>query len=210
MRSLKHWTPTYVKDRLAEMWYQKTNPDKPWLTRDANLILDSYLKKSDHGLEFGSGRSSLWLAQRVAKLTSVEHNEAWYQRVKQMIAEHSTENIDYRYLAQAADEKDAPRSGYVRVADEFAPASLDFVLVDGIYRDHVAESVIDKLRPGGVLIIDNVNRYLPSDTRSPASRSLQAGPDGPVWEKVYREIESWRRIWTTSGVTDTAFFFKPC
>jgi hypothetical protein len=43
MRSIKHWTPRYIKDRIAEMYYQRFHPDYPWLTPAANAILEDYL-----------------------------------------------------------------------------------------------------------------------------------------------------------------------
>jgi len=59
MRSIQHWTPRYLKDRLAEAYYHRTHPGHPWLTRWANEMLASYLRSSDVGVEFGSGRSTL-------------------------------------------------------------------------------------------------------------------------------------------------------
>ena len=41
------------------------------------------------------------------------------------------------------------------------PEGIDFALIDGIYRDHVTLFLLPKIRLGGVLVIDNVNRYLP-------------------------------------------------
>ena len=70
--------------------------------------------------------------------------------------------------------------------------------------------VIEKIRPGGVLIIDNINRYLPSRSYSPESRSPAEGPKGAVWKDVADRMSGWRYIWTTSGIGDTALFFKPC
>ncbi len=209
MRSFKHLTPRYMVNRIREMWYQKTCPDHPWLTRQANSILDTYLKNTDHGMEFGSGRSSMWFAKRIANLTSIEHHEGWYKHVTQMFADNGVKNVDYRHFPKVAEDADAAGSGYVKVVDEFESGSLDFALVDGIYRDHVAAAVLSKLRPGGVLIIDNVNHYFPSGSHAPNSRSAQDGPNGEVWKKVHDEIASWRFIWTSSGVSDTAFFFKP-
>jgi len=191
------------------MWYQKTCPDHPWLTRQANSILDTYLKKTDRGLEFGSGRSSMWFAQRIAHLTSVEHHEGWYKQVSQMFADNHVDNVDYRHCPKVAQDADPAGSGYVKVVEEFDPGSLDFALVDGIYRDHVAAAVLPKLRPGGVLIIDNINHYFPSGSHSPNSRSTRDGPNGDLWKRVHDEVSSWRYIWTSSGVSDTAFFFKP-
>ena len=45
------------------------------------------------------------------------------------------------------------------------------VVIDGAYRAHVTKLVMPRLRPGGVMIIDNVNWYLPSRSRAPGSRS---------------------------------------
>ena len=56
MRTFSHWTPIYIKNRIGTLYYEKAYPEYPWLTRDANEILASYLVKNDIGLEFGSGR----------------------------------------------------------------------------------------------------------------------------------------------------------
>ena len=73
------------------------------------------------------------------------------------------------------------------------------MLVDGIHRDHCALQVLDKLRPGGFIVIDNANSNLPSATRSPYSRTFPDGPKGETWSRFARTIEAWRTIWTTSG-----------
>ena len=187
-----------------------TCPNQPWLTQTANEILNTYLKKSDIGLEFGSGRSTLWFAKRVAKLTSVEHNEIWVANVRAMLYKAGIENVDYRFLPKVADEGEASDAEYVRIIGEFDDNSLDFCLVDGVYREFCALKVVEKIRPGGVLVIDDIHRYLPSISHSPNSRSLADGALGPVWKEVEKLISDWRRIWTSSGVSDTAFFFKPC
>ena len=101
-------------------------------------------------------------------------------------------------------------AAYVKVTDTFDPNSLDFCLVDGVLRDFCALRSIDKLRPGGLLVIDNVNWYLPSGSYSPNSRTFTQGPVSPVWKDVEQRLSDWRRIWSSSGVTDTAIFFKPC
>jgi hypothetical protein len=208
MRSFRHWTPRYIKNRLTDFYYEKTHPSQPWLTRTANEILDSYLKKTDVGLEFGSGRSTLWIAKRIAHLTSVEDNDAWAANVLKMLTQAGLANVDYRFFP--IDSSDARASKYVKVADEFADTSLDFCLVDGTLREYCTLKVVDKIRPGGLLVIDDVQRYLPSTSFSPSSRSLTAGADGPIWQEVERRIADWRRIWTSSGTRDTALFFKPC
>ena len=210
MRTFGHWTPTYVRDRLRTLLYERSDPYAPWLTREANEILACLLRSSDAGLEFGSGRSTRWFASRVRQLTSVEHDEGWYEKVKQTLRANGIENVDYRLRARDRGEAGAADSGYPKVAEEFEPQSLDFCLVDGLYRDFCAFNVLDKLRPGGFLVIDNVNWFLPSPSRSPASRMADQAPSTEVWTEVNDRLRSWRRIWTSSGVTDTAIFFRPC
>jgi len=210
MRSTSHWTPRYVRDRIAELYYQRSHPDHPWLTRTANDILESYLRPTDAGIEFGSGRSTIWFGRRSERLISVEHDGQWHDKVRGMLSAAGLDHVDYRLVPRDVPEESGDESAYARVADELEAESLDWALVDGVYRDACALHVLDKLRPGGVLIIDNVNWYLPSPSRSPSSRSLADGPNGPGWVRLAGAVERWRRIWTSSGVTDTALFFKPC
>ena len=200
MRSFRHWTPRYVAARIAEARYHRAYPDLPWLTTAANEILTHWLRPSDVGLEFGSGRSTLWLSSRMSRLTSVEHDEAWYRRVRAGLEEAGRTNVELLH---------APKD-YLGVFGSIGDGSVDFVLVDGMERDRCATEAIRVLRPGALLVIDNVNWYLPSDSHAPASRRVEQGPDGPVWSAFVESVAGWRRVWTSSGVTDTALFFKPC
>lgn len=210
MRSFRHWSATYIINRVNELLYQHSYPDYPWLTKMANSILISWLKDSDIGLEFGSGRSTLWLAKRVSLLTSVEHDKTWYNRVQGILEEQLVSNVKY-YLREKGleDEEAGMTSSYIRIVEDFEQDSLDFVLVDGIYRSSCAYLVIEKIRPGGLLIIDNVNRYLPSNSISPNSRTFYDDPVSDIWAEFQKAMGNWRCIWTSSGVTDTALFFKP-
>jgi predicted O-methyltransferase YrrM len=174
--------------------------------------LTDYLKDTDIGLEFGSGRSTLWFSKKVSGLISVEHDRAWYEKVSNRLTENKITNCSYRFCPPepgSTHEEDKPDSAYVRVAKEITNGTLDFALVDGIYRSACAIAVIEKLRPGGMLIVDNVNWYLPNSSYAPASRSLRDGPVSDAWARFQTAVEGWRRIWTSDGVSDTAFFFKP-
>lgn len=185
------------------------NPHHPWLTRSANPILSTYLKKTDVGLEFGSGRSTLWFAEHVSRLTSVEHDPVWHEKISKEIEERNITNISYYFYPRTEEEEQGTSSEYVQVLNNFEGNSLDFVLVDGIYRCACAHSCLSKLKPGGVLILDNANWYLPSNSFTPGSRSFAQGPISEGWAALLNEVKSWRVIWTSSGVTDTAMFFKP-
>jgi SAM-dependent methyltransferase len=209
MRSFGHWTPRYIVSRIAEKNYYRTHPDLPWLTRTANEMLSTYLSPADSGLEFGSGRSTLWFARRVAHLTSVEHDATWHAKVTQMLKENNLSNVDYQLHPRNLPDEQGGETDYVKVIQSIKSDSVDFVLVDGVYRDFCALEAIRVIRPGGLMVIDNVHRYLPSDSSAPYARSFAEGPKGETWKKVYQVISQWRKIWTHSGVNDTAFFFKP-
>jgi predicted O-methyltransferase YrrM len=210
MRTFRHWTPRYISDRIAAILYRSRYPDRPWLTPTANEILTSFIRESDVGLEFGSGNITIWFAKRVRHLTSVEHNDSWYNHVHQILKDESYDNVAYHLMPRDKEDTEGDDSAYVRQIDGFSPNSIDFVLVDGIYRDFCVLGVLPLIRPGGILIIDNVNKYLPSDSRSPNSRSHQAGPNGETWVKAHQALHSWRTIWTSSGVWDTAIYIRPC
>lgn len=208
MRKIKHLTPKYVIDRLRTLVYEKKNREMPWLTIEANNIAKTYLLPSDIGVELGSGRSTVWLAKKVGQLTSIEHSKPWFEHVSKLLEEKKIGNVEYR-LAEPNTKDQTNLPIYYNQLRDFQDASLDFCLIDGLYRDECTRLLIDKLRPGGVMIIDNVNRYLPSESCSPDSIAVDQPPQTESWRLVYQEIGSWRKIWTSTGVTDTAFFFKP-
>ena len=206
---IRHRTPRYVYARTRLLLYEHSHPVAPWITPEATRMLDSMLVPSDHGLEFGSGRSTIWFAQRVCRLTSVEHDIAWYAVVTGQLKERELGNVDYRLVPLDQPAELGGSSEYARTALAFAVSSLDFVLIDGAYRDHTARYALSRIKPGGMLIIDNVNRYLPSNSRSPNSRTPTLGTDGQIWGGVARDLARWRCIWTSSGVSDTAIYVKP-
>ncbi len=210
MRRFKHWSIPYITARLKDIIYRRRHPNQPWLTPQAIDYIDQWLKPEDKGLEFGSGKGTIWLAQRVSYLTSVENILEWFHRVRQWLIETDLKNVNY-VLAGEKDEDDdkAKAAKYLQPALDIPDESLDFVIVDGRWRDQCAAVSIPKLRSGGLLVIDNVNLYLPCDSPAPNSRTIEKGPASAEWQKVWERIKNWRTIWTTNGVFDTALFIKP-
>ena len=206
-RSFKHWSLAYLLNRLRERLYRRLHPDLPWLSPEAVRILSENLRSSDVGLEFGSGRSTIWFAQRVGFLTSVEHNPEWHRRVSIQARRLGLTNLTC--LLVPGEDKAATDPIYARTAERFADGSLDFILVDGIFRDACAIASLGKLRSGGLFILDDAHRYLPSESKSPYARSLEEGPASPAWERFYAAVRLWHCQWTSNGVSDTVIFYKP-
>lgn len=210
LRSFRHWTPRYIRDRLNEIIYQRRFPDRPWLTAYAVEFLDGWLLPTDIAVEFGSGRSTLWFAKRVAKLTSVEHDAAWHERVSGQINTSGIQNVTYLFFDEDETTVNVESSQYVSIITGIEDNSVDFTLIDGIFRGYCARKMADKIRPGGLLAVDNANWFLPCESRSPGSRNRAQGPSDGNWAEFLGLVSGWRCFWTTSGVTDTALYFKPC
>jgi predicted O-methyltransferase YrrM len=204
-----HRTPRYVRDRTRQMIYERVHPDDPWLTPAAIRLLSTLLRPADRGAEFGSGRSTSWFAARVAALTSVEHDPRWHEAVTAALKDRGLTNVEYILATEDQPMERGGESAYARAALAFPDATLDFALVDGHYRDYSAKFILPKLKSGGMLIIDNVNWYLPCTSKAPNSRTAALGPATSVWAEVWQELTGWRTIWTSSGVWDTAIFIKP-
>jgi predicted O-methyltransferase YrrM len=210
MRSFRHWTSAYIRDRLTLAVREYRRPNDPWLTAPAVELLSSWLRPSDVGLELGSGRSTLWFAARVAHLISVEHDEAWFRRISGQLHERGlATRTDYRLCTDGKNGD--PASSYVGVVSSLDAESLDFVLIDGVARDHCALAALDKLKPGALLVIDNINWFYarPEPSRAPNSRSLADGFESAEWARLSAKLDAWRVIWTTDGVCDTALWVKP-
>jgi len=208
-RAFHHWSLRYLFDRSIEKAYRRAHPGVPWIAPAAVEFLEGYLKTTDQMLEFGSGRSTLWFAERVGHITSVEHNPDWHSQISFKIGGKGLSNISYFLHPKQADSVPASHSDYVLVTQSIPPSSLDVVLVDGINRAQCVLKSLSLIVDGGILVIDNVNRYLPSLSIAPNSRSIDAGPLDDEWCQVLDLISNWRFFWTSNGVSDTAFYFKP-
>jgi len=208
MRSYKHWTARYVLDRSLNLLSDFIHPHWPWLTRKAVRFLEVWLKPTDNVFEWGSGRSTLWLAQQVRRIISIETDAAWLELVWTKTMFHHLDNVELKFCPDAAanrTERDEYVSAIANTGKDF-----DLVIVDGpVKRDLCALAALPNVKPGGLLLLDNVNWYLPSSSRSPSSRSEKDGTGSVKWAQFAQQVSNWRLIWTTNGVFDTAIWVKP-
>jgi hypothetical protein len=132
----------------------RRNP-QPWYTYPAL----EYLKQLDFSdkvvFEYGCGHSTLFWARRAARVVSVEHNPAWYDRVRPLLPE-TCELL----LEQESDS-------YAKTAGRFSQR-FDVIVIDGLVtgrtRLKCARAAVLALRPGGMIILDNSN-WLPESSR---------------------------------------------
>jgi hypothetical protein len=211
-RRYRHLTPRYVLDRVRLIAHERRHPEAPWLTAQAVAFLERWLEPDLVGFEWGSGRSTVWFAQRVRQLISVEQDPYWYEEVRRRLDEQGlAPKVDYRRCA-VDDVADAAHP-YVSAISDHDDGALHFCLVDGVtrLRAQCALACLPKLERGGIAIVDNANWFLPREpkSRAPNSRGAADGYASAEWHEFERRVADWPCIWSSNGVTDTAIWTKP-
>lgn len=205
--------PPYLWRYLAQQSFHRQHPDTPVIVANAVMILDNWLRPTDRGLEWGSGRSTTWLATRAAHLVSVEHDPDWHARVRGYLeARGLTAKVDYRLIEAPADQMAEPCDhAYANVADEIEDGTLDFALVDGQMRLRCAQNALAKLKPGGLLVLDGANRYLPNrfGGRFTTIQHQRSEPLNQEWRDFANRLGDWRAMTTSDGLWDTRLWVKP-
>lgn len=210
---LRNWTPSLVAARFATWVYQVQHPGFPWLSPRVNDFLLLWLKKDDFGLEFGSGRSTVWFAQRVGFLISVEHNLRWYRKVKSWLEQRKIDNCDYIFAPTTfTPDEHLHQQGttYVSVVDRLADDSLDFALVDGVYRGACVDRLLAKIRPGGLLIIDDSQDYYWYLVGSTGCiPCINPEPGSKCWSSILQHLSGWRQMRVDTRLKTTDIYIKP-
>lgn len=144
----------------------------PWWTYSATRWLDLALGPRHKVFEFGSGNSTLWLAQRVATVLSVEHDPAWDRHVRAGLPPNVKLELRQVLGGSADAHQDDPYLEPMRVvADPF-----DFVVIDGMARNSCAELAVDHLAEDGIILLDDSDRLI----YRPAHATLAAAGFGRI------------------------------
>ena len=98
--------------------------------------------------EYGSGHSTLWWAKHTGSVVSCEHDEKWYQTIKDQLPDH----VDYHHVPLVYGGE---YSQYIKNYQE----EFDIVVVDGRDRINCAKNAVGALKKDGVLIWDNSDRH---------------------------------------------------
>jgi predicted O-methyltransferase YrrM len=157
--------------------------EAPWWNDRAIRYLAQHLRPGARVFEWGSGASTVWLASRGAEVISVEHDPVWVANVRER--------------CPAADVRAVPENvrDYTAAIDEFEDGSFDLVIVDGIYRGECLHRGASKVKPGGLLVLD--------DTDMRQLRRLKKS-SLPGWKKM-----SFAGFKATRDVRETTFFRRP-
>ncbi|WP_405211302.1 class I SAM-dependent methyltransferase [Dokdonia sp. Asnod2-E02] len=203
----KIWTPRYITNRLGLFVYEQFNKDKPWIAPSAIKWLEANLNKEMRGVEFGSGRSTVWYAHKLKSLVSIEDHQEWFQKVEEQLNNAKLTNV--RYVLKSCEKDASGNIPYVDVVKEFDNNAIDFVVVDGKHRDRIALEAINKLTSGGYLLLDDAERYIPIASHTPYNFKREGKTQPEAWKQFSDLTSDWKQIHFTSGVSDTVVLIKP-
>ena len=128
--------------------YDPTRTEPCWAPGSWNYLA-SIMPDDAQCFEWGGGISTLWLAQRAARVVSVESDAVWCRRIGDM-----TLNIPNVTLVHLRREW----RGYVDEVDLFPDS--DVFLIDGYRRIECLDKALEVIRPGGILVLDDALDYV--------------------------------------------------
>jgi hypothetical protein len=165
----------------ASIWSQSVKPSVssvskrwPWLTFDAIAFLKKTIRKQDAVFEYGGGGSTLFFLDHAQEVVTVEHDGVWFSDLVKIIGNTANwkgtfiepEATDQQgnpavvadYASDDADFKKHVFKKYATAIDSYKDHYFDIVLVDGRARTSCIAHALKKIKPGGLLIVDNAER----------------------------------------------------
>ncbi len=123
----------------------KENNPIPWFTYPIIDFISDRLSKDLEILEFGAGNSTLFFAQRVKTVVSIEHNERWHKKISQI----SPPNVKI-ILESNLDN-------YSKKASDLN-MKFDVIIIDGEKRNSCIINSVEILSESGVIVLDDSER----------------------------------------------------
>lgn len=119
----------------------------PWITYPAIEFIKRRVQSTMSVFEYGSGGSTIWWSNHVGEVISVEHDRAWFAKVRESLHSRATiSQIDLEY-----------GGAYCKAILKYQ-SRFDIVVVDGRDRVNCLKNCLAALKPSGVVILDNSER----------------------------------------------------
>jgi predicted O-methyltransferase YrrM len=153
----------------------------PWIPYKATEYLETKIQKHHIAFEWGSGGSTIYLAARLTRITSIEYDQDWHNHTTQELKARGITNATIKYIPPQPGPKTDPNQNDPRFTDPNAYTSrstqftehqwraycqaidqeselFDIILIDGNSRPSCIKHAASKLAPGGLVIVDNMDR----------------------------------------------------
>lgn len=118
------------------------NVEIPWYTYPAIEYLNNIDFSGKTVFEYGSGNSSKYWSRKAKSVFSVEHDKAWYEKIKGGLSANQTIKLcesEQEYLGAISN----------------TTGKFDIIIIDGEFREKCALIVGEHLAEDGIIILDN-------------------------------------------------------
>lgn len=119
----------------------------PWTTYPFIDFISLRLNSNIVMFEYGCGSSTLFFSKYVKEITSIEHNEVWFNKIK----DAATSNVFLNYIA--LDE-----NGLYCRQSHFTNKKFDLIFIDAEDRVNCILQSAGSLSESGVLVLDDSER----------------------------------------------------
>lgn len=142
---------------------KSTNWDvgEPWWNSRAIHFLSGQVAPGGTVFEWGSGGSTVWLATHGLRVTAIESEEPWAERVRDRCPTADVRYIPGADVGTLRSEEQLRDGGrhffdeYVASIDSYPDKSFDLIVIDGICRAECAKHAPSKVKPGGLVVVDD-------------------------------------------------------
>jgi len=175
-KALSRWYPVWVRSlqssgtRLADR--------RPCINFDAVASLENLAGHRSRIFEYGCGGATLFFADRVSELVSIEHDPGWFKCVQEKMGGHphacwtphlvspTSSVVPATHLASDPDayvSSEVRFSGfsfrdYAATIEAYQDNSFDLVLIDGRARPSCFKHALHKVKFGGAIVLNNAER----------------------------------------------------
>lgn len=157
-----------------------------WYNYGFLKFLDNRLTKDLNVFEYGAGNSTIWYAQKVNFVKSVENDQKWIEILTPQLPKNT--KVVFRELNENKD--------YLHEISMAEKPKYDIVVVDGRRRNDCVMFAVDYLTEKGVIILDNSER----EDYQPAKDFMQ--------QKGFKRIDFWGISPIVANNTCTSVFYK--
>ena len=119
----------------------------PWMNYPMVKLLDERLTLDLRLFEFGSGFSTFYFSEKINRVTSVEYDRKWYDKVRVRAG------LNAKIIFQAEDV-DGDYCRVVRMEKE----CYDVIIIDGRDRVNCFKQSISSLSTRGIIVLDDSHR----------------------------------------------------
>lgn len=137
----------WIKSFISGVPVDKDGNPLAWVTYSFMDFIEDRLNNGMEIFEFGAGNSTLWYAGRVDSVTSVEHDQEWYEKIRNKMPDNVS--LYHRELKYGGE--------YSRFPNQLEKR-FDIIIVDGRDRVNCMKHSVESIKEGGIIVLDDSER----------------------------------------------------